>query len=1639
MAYDGSIKIDTKLDTSGLQTGLSKLGGIARSGLKATMTAIGAVGTGLLAAGGFATKAGIEFESAFAGIRKTVDATEEQFAQLEAGILSMSKRIPQSAAELSSIGEAAGQLGIKTENIEGFIETMANLGVATNMTSEEAATSLARLANITQMPQTEFNKLGSVIVALGNNLATTESEITAMGLRIAGAANQVGMSEAEIMAFSGALSSVGIEAEAGGTAFSTLISKMNLATAQGGKDLQNFASVAGMSADEFKQSFEQDASGAILSFVKGLANVNESGGSAIAVLDEIGLSDIRMRDAMLRAAGASDVFSEALNIGTQAWDENTALTKEAEQRYKTMESRIQLLKNGVTNLGIAFYQSTNENIGGAVDLASDYINQLEDAFKNNGIEGLVEKLGDVFADLTTHIAKSAPKMIDAAVKMINSFVKGIQKNAGKIAEGAAKIVKALVDGIMKLIPTIISTAKKIVSEFAKELGKAVPLLKPFTGAIQLIAGNLKTLIPLVLSVAAAMKTWSIIKTIQSTVNGITAAWKGATAALAAHEAAQRLMLVTSNGGLTLMQSLVGVLTGKISLLAVAQGLATKAQTALNVALNSNIIGVVVVAVAALAAGLTALFHVINSSAKKAQEQIQSNADSVTSFSEAINNAKGDVADYNKILSDTGKTAEGIDDEIKQLEDNITKALSEAIASQKGLRDQDIKNIEQYMEDMRRLQDEKLGIYRTQQITVLRKMQTESGEITQEGQAKYIAEAKTALEESNKIAEEQYNTEVAIIENTYKAKNEIGSEGHKRALIDAKSNYESLIAENQKYYNETTKTAETNIRSLTSSQEKQWSSLAGLAAKFSTTGKSEFEKLNYSWSDFFHVFDGANNIYAQELAQMDLDTANALLGMALTVKESGQPIDTETQAILTNIVTSFANLPGSMDETGQQALLGIISGMETQIPGLQNASEMSATEICNVLAETFGIQLPETKNIFQSLYEDLPKIASEQLNKIVENIKSWAKETKDNMEKGIKEAIDKVKEKFNNLPEDIGYALGSAARKVVEFIDDVKKWFSELPGSVKKWMTETWEKVKTWASDTLSTVQTEVPKITNNIAKWFQELPGKLKEIGYNMIQGLWNGVKNAWDKVSGAFTGLIDGIKRGFTGPKGFDEHSPSKWAKGVGSYLLEGLQIGMEKQKKNTIKSLTGLLTQTKEAGKKVMGIRSPSTVMRDEIGAQIDRGIAEGIRENSDTVLDEFNTLLDALKDKRELNIISEEEYHTQLEALTREHLDENSKEWREHMTEVYQYQQETYEKSINAAEDAYTKIADTAKSKLDEILKAQESFKEKMTSGSLIGTIYSETDGSRTQTGTYLNDPNYSAKAMVAYAEQIKKIQALAGDNAGFISQILREMDLATGQQFLNTLLNMEPGKLDAFLKGLTENAVSKLNNMENSEKLNFADMLFYMSGTDKKSAVQMITEQMEGITSEAAAAQTIADLLWEPDNAQLKAETGQSFYAEFGESLPADFWQFGEDAAANFAKSFVDKASSEETQTEIKAAGEAAGDTFVAGVSESLSKETMKAELEKTFGTVPDSFFDLGEDSADSFGEGFTSRLKAIFANMQNAVAGMQASMSPVLVGGGTVGNISTYNASYNFYGSGQTVSQQLQASRQHSEITRMRGN
>ena len=315
-------------------------------------------------------------------------------AALEDGLRGLARELPSSHAEIAAVAEAAGQLGIETPNVLGFTRTMIDMGQATNLSAEEAATSLARFMNVMGTSQADVGRLGATVVGLGNNFATTESEIVAMSQRLSGAGAQAGLTEGDVMGMATAMSSVGIEAEAGGSAMSQTMKRIGKAVDEGGESLDLFAQVSGVTSEQFVKAWKDDPAMALDGFVNGLSIVEEQGMTTNGVLTELGITGIRESDSLLRLSAASSqgadgmsLLASAVQMGNEEFDKGTALIEEASKRYETAESRIAIAKNALVDMGIS--------IGGVVLPA---------------LADLAESAGDVagwFADLPEPVQQAA--------------------------------------------------------------------------------------------------------------------------------------------------------------------------------------------------------------------------------------------------------------------------------------------------------------------------------------------------------------------------------------------------------------------------------------------------------------------------------------------------------------------------------------------------------------------------------------------------------------------------------------------------------------------------------------------------------------------------------------------------------------------------------------------------------------------------------------------------------------------------------------------------------------------------------------------------------------------------------------------------------------------------------------------------------------------------------------------------------------------------------------------------------------------------------------------------------------------------------------------------------------------------------
>lgn len=404
----------------------------------------------IAAAAAASVKTFIDYESAFTGVRKTVDETEAGFKKLDEGIREMSTRMASSKTDIAGVMEVAGQLGVSgTDNLLKFTETMIMLGDSTNMSADDAATSLARFLNITGESTANIDRIGSSVVDLGNNFATSEAEIVEMSTRLAAAGTIAGLSSTDILALSTAMSSVGIQAEAGGTAMSQTLKNLenNVVNFRVGaeSDLERIAEISGMSASEFAKAWETHPIEAVQSFIAGLGDLDEKGESATLVLDELGMSGIRQSNMLKALALASGELTGAIDVSNQAYEKNTALSDEANKRYETTAAQLTQMKEKFTNIGLEI-----------AERLMPYIERLLDF-----LDGLVQKWDAMSPTMQDNIIQFAA--LAAAIGPVLTVVGSIMTAVGGFITALGSVASAVGGITVAILPLTTAIAAVIAA------------------------------------------------------------------------------------------------------------------------------------------------------------------------------------------------------------------------------------------------------------------------------------------------------------------------------------------------------------------------------------------------------------------------------------------------------------------------------------------------------------------------------------------------------------------------------------------------------------------------------------------------------------------------------------------------------------------------------------------------------------------------------------------------------------------------------------------------------------------------------------------------------------------------------------------------------------------------------------------------------------------------------------------------------------------------------------------------------------------------------------------------------------------------------------------------------------------------
>ncbi len=293
-------------------------------------------------------KAAIDFESAMADVRKVVNFdTPDGLQKLGETLKIMSREIPLSAAGLAQIAASGGQLGIAAKDLSSFTNTVAKMATAFDMSAEEAGDAMAKLANVYQIPITEMTKLGDAINYLSDNTAAKAKDMVPALNRIGGTARQFGLTAVQASALAGAFISLGKAPEKAGTAINAMLSKLQTAGKQG-KKFQDALRQMGMSAKQLEKDIGQDAQGALVKFLEAMEKMDKQKRSGI-LFDLFGME---YQDDVALLVGSLNEYKKAVNMINDETKFAGSMQREFANRANTTANNLQLLKNGLAEVGM---------------------------------------------------------------------------------------------------------------------------------------------------------------------------------------------------------------------------------------------------------------------------------------------------------------------------------------------------------------------------------------------------------------------------------------------------------------------------------------------------------------------------------------------------------------------------------------------------------------------------------------------------------------------------------------------------------------------------------------------------------------------------------------------------------------------------------------------------------------------------------------------------------------------------------------------------------------------------------------------------------------------------------------------------------------------------------------------------------------------------------------------------------------------------------------------------------------------------------------------------------------------------------------------------------------------------------------
>lgn len=465
MAYDGTLKFDTSIDSKGFQSGIDGIGSIAEKGLKATGAILAGTATAIGAIGAASVKVGSDFEASMSKVAAISGATGDDLKALTDKAKEMGATTKFSASESADALQYMAMAGWKTEDMLNGLEGIMNLAAASGedlATTSDIVTDALTAFGLSAEDSTHF---ADVLAQASSNANTNVGMMGETFKYVAPVAGALGYTAEDTALAIGLMANSGIKASQAGTSLRSIMSRMAKPT----KEVQGAMDKLGVSLTDSNGNMKS-LNEVMGDLRNGFAGLSEAEAAEMAAA----LGGQEAMSGLLAIVNASDDDFDKLSDAIYSCD--GAAKRMADTMNDNLQGQITILKSGLEGLGISLYENMEAPLKEVVKEAQNMVQQLQDAFDNGGLDEVVSTVGDIFAQIVEKAASAAPDLIDVASDMIQSFLTGINNNLPEIASAGVGIVTSLGSALIENTGLLWSTGVALLAEVLSGLADNMPQL-----------------------------------------------------------------------------------------------------------------------------------------------------------------------------------------------------------------------------------------------------------------------------------------------------------------------------------------------------------------------------------------------------------------------------------------------------------------------------------------------------------------------------------------------------------------------------------------------------------------------------------------------------------------------------------------------------------------------------------------------------------------------------------------------------------------------------------------------------------------------------------------------------------------------------------------------------------------------------------------------------------------------------------------------------------------------------------------------------------------------------------------------------------------------------------------------------------